>query len=182
MRCRGVGRLFFPWRVCFWQSSECAQSRDDSPSGFEPEQPDLYHPGARDTDRFFIVEQRGRIRILLNGTILDSAFLNVDPISSCCSERGLLGLAFHPDYANNGYFYVNYTDLIGNTVIARYSVTGDPNIADPNSALTIKSYTQPEPNHNGGCLQFGPDGMLYIARETVAEPMISTAPSATGRI
>ncbi len=116
-----------------------------------------------DTDRFFIVEQRGRIRILLNGAILDSAFLNVVPVTSCCSERGLLGLAFHPDYVNNGYFYVNRTDLSGNTVIARYSVTGDPNIADPNSALTIKSYTQPEPNHNGGCLQFGSDGMLYVA-------------------
>jgi len=116
-----------------------------------------------DTDRFFIVEQRGRIRILLNGAILDSAFLNVDPISVCCNERGLLGLAFHPDYPNNGYFYVNYTDLSGNTVIARYSVTGDPNIADPASGVTIKAYTQPESNHNGGCLQFGTDGMLYIA-------------------
>lgn len=116
-----------------------------------------------DTSRFFIVEQRGRIKVMIDGTILDSAFLNVDPISVCCNERGLLGLAFHPDYQNNGYFYINYTDLSGNTVIARYSVTGDPNIADPNSAVIIKTYTQPEPNHNGGCLQFGPDGMLYIA-------------------
>lgn len=116
-----------------------------------------------DTARFFIVEQRGRIKILLNGQILDSAFLNVDPLSACCNERGLLGLAFHPNYQSNGYFYINYTDLSGNTVIARYSVSGDPNIADPGSALSIKTYTQPEPNHNGGCMQFGTDGMLYIA-------------------
>lgn len=116
-----------------------------------------------DTSRFFIVEQRGRIKILQNGQILDSAFLNVDPISTCCNERGLLGLAFHPNYQSNGYFYINYTDLSGNTVIARYSVTGDPNIADPGSAVTIKTYTQPETNHNGGCMQFGTDGMLYIA-------------------
>jgi glucose/arabinose dehydrogenase len=116
-----------------------------------------------DFERLFIVEQNGRIRILLNGALLDSAFLNVDPISSCCGERGLLGLAFHPDYQNNGYFYINYTNTLGNTVIARFSVTGDPNIADPGSAVTIKTYTQPEANHNGGCLQFGPDGMLYVS-------------------
>lgn len=116
-----------------------------------------------DTSRLFIVEQRGRIRILQHGVILDSAFLNVDPISVCCNERGLLGLAFHPEYPSNGYFYVNYTDLSGNTVIARYSVTGNPNIANPASALTIKTYTQPETNHNGGCMAFGTDGMLYIA-------------------
>ena len=116
-----------------------------------------------DTSRFFIMEQRGRIKVLLDGEILDSAFLNVDPISACCNERGLLGLAFHPDYQSNGFFYINYTNTSGNTVIVRYTVSGDPNIADPASGLTIKTYTQPESNHNGGCLNFGPDGMLYVS-------------------
>ncbi len=116
-----------------------------------------------DTARFFIMEQRGRIKVLLNGEILDSAFLNVDPLSACCNERGLLGLAFHPDYQSNGFFYINYTNTTGNTVIARYAVSGDPNIANPASAVIIKTYTQPEPNHNGGCLNFGPDGMLYVS-------------------
>ena len=116
-----------------------------------------------DTSRFFIMEQRGRIKVLLDGVILDSAFLNVDPISSCCNERGLLGLAFHPNYQSNGFFYVNYTNLSGNTVIERYTVSGDPDIANPASGLVIKTFTQPEANHNGGCLNFGPDGMLYVA-------------------
>jgi len=114
-----------------------------------------------DFNRLFIVEQHGRIRILKNGALLDSAFLNVDPISVCCNERGLLGLAFHPNYAHNGFFYINYIDLNGNTVIARYHVSADPDIADPASGVTLKTYTQPETNHKGGCLVFGPDGMLY---------------------
>lgn len=79
------------------------------------------------------------------------------------NEQGLLGLAFHPNYANNGYFYVNYTDNNQNTQISRFSVSAnDPNVADPNSEVMILNITQPYSNHNGGCIQFGPDGYLYI--------------------
>ena len=71
-------------------------------------------------------------------------------------------MAFHPDYENNGFFYVNYTDNLGDTVIARYTVSGDPNLADLSSALVLLNISQPFGNHNGGQLQFGPDGYLYI--------------------
>jgi glucose/arabinose dehydrogenase len=77
-------------------------------------------------------------------------------------RRGLRGLAFHPDYEQNGYFYVNYTDLNGDTVIARFSVSADPNRADPGSETRLLGVDQPFPNHNGGAMAFGPDGTLYI--------------------
>jgi glucose/arabinose dehydrogenase len=115
------------------------------------------------TGRLFIVEQDGLIRILINGTILPTPFLDISDLVSCCGEQGLLGLAFHPDYATTGFFYVNYTDNAGDTVVARYEVSDDPNIADPNSAQTVLTQDQPFSNHNGGQLAFGPDGYLYIA-------------------
>lgn len=116
-------------------------------------------------DRLFIVEQAGRIWILDGSTRLDSAFLNITGrVTSSSNEQGLLGLAFHPDYENNGYFYVNYTTGTGgNTRISRFSVrTDDPDRADPDSELIILIQSQPLANHNGGCLKFGPDGYLYI--------------------
>src|SRR4026207_1083914 len=73
--------------------------------------------------RLFIVQQAGQIRILLNGTLLPISFLDIHELVSCCGEQGLLGLAFHPDYANNGFFYVYYTDVNGDTVVARYTVS-----------------------------------------------------------
>ncbi|MBK8268214.1 MAG: PQQ-dependent sugar dehydrogenase [Planctomycetes bacterium] len=91
-------------------------------------------------------------------------YLNLSGIVSSSGERGLLGLAFHPNWLSNGYFYVNYTNTAGNTVIARYQATGgNPAAATANSAsgVLLKTITQPFANHNGGCLQFGPDGMLY---------------------
>ncbi len=115
--------------------------------------------------RLFIVEQDGIIRILdENGSTLPVPFLNIDPrVGSSGNEQGLLGLAFHPDYANNGYFYVNYTNNSGDTRISRFSVTADPNVADPNSELVIYAFNQDFTNHNGGDLNFGPsDGYLYI--------------------
>jgi subtilisin family serine protease len=113
--------------------------------------------------RLFIVEQFGRIRIFVNGTVLPTPFLDIHEVVSCCGEQGLLGLAFHPDYANNGFFYVYYTDVAGNTAIARYTVSaGDPNVADPDSHYPILSQLhQPYTNHNGGQIAFGPDGYLY---------------------
>jgi glucose/arabinose dehydrogenase len=114
--------------------------------------------------RPFVVQQPGQIRILVNGTILPTPFLDISDLVSCCGEQGLLGLAFHSDYAINGFFYVDYTDNAGNTVVARYTVSvNDPNVADANSAYTILSQVQPFPNHNGGHLAFGPDAYLYIS-------------------
>ena len=113
--------------------------------------------------RLFVVEQFGRIRILAGGVVLPTPFLDIHELVSCCNEQGLLGLAFHPDYSNNGFFYVYYTDVAGTITIARYSVSaGDPNVADPDSHYLILSQLhQPYTNHNGGQIAFGPDGYLY---------------------
>ena len=112
--------------------------------------------------RLFIVLQGGRIVIFDGVQLLSPPFLDISSLVSSGGERGLLGLAFHPDYSHNGLFYVNYTNTAGNTVIARYSVSGDPNLANPASASILLTITQPFSNHNGGQLQFGPDGYLYI--------------------
>ena len=123
---------------------------------------EIVHP-ANDS-RLFVVQQRGLIRILnTNGTINSTPFLNlVGTVSTSGSERGLLGLAFHPNYASNGFFYVNYTRISdGATVIARYSVSADPNVANTTGTI-LMTINQPFSNHNGGCLRFGPDGYLYI--------------------
>lgn len=116
-------------------------------------------------DRLFIVERSGYIRILnTDGT--SSLFLDIDSkVKSSGSEQGLLGLAFDPNYAVNGYFYVNYTNNTGtgNTTIARYSRNAvNPNIADVASEVILLTVVQPFTNHNGGNLEFGPDGYLYI--------------------
>ncbi len=116
-------------------------------------------------DRMFIVERAGRIKVIVDwGTTLGTPFLNItSQVSDDPNERGLLGLEFHPDYANNGYFYVNYTKGNGDTRISRFSVSAtDPNIADASSELVILEIPQPFWNHNAGDLEFGPDGYLYI--------------------
>ena len=114
------------------------------------------------SNRLFVVDQRGYIRIIQNGAVLSTPFLDIDALVRSGGERGLLGLAFHPQYVENGYFYVDYTDDSGNTVIARYSVSADPNLANPDSALILMTIPQPYRNHNGGQVAFGPDGYLYI--------------------
>jgi glucose/arabinose dehydrogenase len=115
------------------------------------------------SNRLFVVEQAGRIRIIKDGATLPTPFLDIDPITNGSGERGLLGLAFHPNYASNGFFYVYYTDLNNDTVIARYSVSGNPDVADDTSALKIISIDQDFTNHNGGDIHFSPaDGYLYI--------------------
>jgi len=117
-----------------------------------------------DFDRLFIVTQQGRIWILRDGVILTTAFLDVDAISSCCGEQGLLGLAFDPDYANSGRFYIDYTNLAGDTVIARYEVSStNPDQADTSTAEILLTIDQPQSNHNGGWTAFSPmDGYLYV--------------------
>ena len=117
-------------------------------------------------DRLFIVEQDGFIRIInADGTVQNTPFLDIDNlVIDTGNERGLLGLAFHPDYATNGYFFVNYIDNSGDTVVARFTVDSeDPGAADPDSEFIIIDYYQPYSNHNGGDLAFGSDGYLYIA-------------------
>jgi glucose/arabinose dehydrogenase len=113
-------------------------------------------------DRLFLTLQGGRILVFQNGLVLPTPFLDVSSLISCCGERGLLSTAFHPDYAQNGFFYIDYTDTQGDTVIARYTVSADPNVADAFSAVTLLTIDQPFANHNGGQLMFGPDGFLYI--------------------
>lgn len=115
-------------------------------------------------ERLFIVEQKGIITWVKGTSITEQGeFLDIDARVRSGGERGLLGLAFHPDYTNNGYFYVNYTNNSGHTVISRFSVNADDaNRADPDSEKILLTQDQPFSNHNGGDLAFGPDGYLYI--------------------
>jgi len=120
--------------------------------------------------RLFVIEKVGRIRIVQGGALVEVPFLDIaDHVESAANERGLLGLAFHPEYAQNGVFYVNYTTSrttgglsVGDTVIARFNVSDDPDVADRDSEHEVLTYDQPYQNHNGGHLAFGPDGYLYI--------------------
>jgi glucose/arabinose dehydrogenase len=112
--------------------------------------------------RLFIIEKAGQIRIIQNDQLVEAPFLDItDRVNSTGNEQGLLGLAFHPQYAQNGRFFVNYTDNNGHNVIARFQVSNDPNSADPNSEVRLLAVDDPFPNHNGGVLAFGPDGYLY---------------------
>lgn len=112
--------------------------------------------------RLFIVEQTGRIRVIRKGVLQSAPFLDLRSLVSTGGERGLLGLAFHPDYSWNRKFYVNYTDRNGNTVIAQYlrSAT-NASRAEPTAKIVLR-ITQPYSNHNGGMLAFGPDRYLYV--------------------
>jgi glucose/arabinose dehydrogenase len=113
--------------------------------------------------RLFITLRPGRIVILENGTVRPQPFLDIQSLINTTGEGGLLWTAFHPRYKENGFFFLNYTNTAGDTVIARYRVSGnDPDRADPSSARTLLVIDQPFSNHNGGQLQFGPDGYLYI--------------------
>lgn len=118
------------------------------------------------SDRLFIVEQDGVIQVIDGGVVQSTPFLDINGEVASGGELGLLGLAFHPDYATNGLFYVNYTRSTGGgheTVVERYSVSaGDPNVADDTSAFEILVVTQTFSNHNGGDIHFGLDGYLYI--------------------
>lgn len=112
--------------------------------------------------RMFVVEQGGRVQLLQAGAPLSPPFLDIASRVSCCGERGLLSVAFPPAFTSKGYFYVNYTNTVGDTVIARYRLGTSPHLADPGSEEIILTVRQPFANHNGGQLAFGPDGFLYI--------------------
>jgi glucose/arabinose dehydrogenase len=174
--------LLFSFLLTF--TLTCTEKRD--PSGSNGEEPktsyrtiqafpelsftrpvDLQHPGD-DSNLLFVVEQRGVISVFENDSSASgkSTFLNIqNRVEDNGNEEGLLGLAFHPDYENNGYFYVNYTaSNPDRTVISRFQVSGDnPQQADAGSELEILTFSQPYSNHNGGQVSFGPDGYLYIA-------------------
>jgi glucose/arabinose dehydrogenase len=114
--------------------------------------------------RIFVVEQTGYIRIFKNGALLSTPFLDVHSRVSCCGEQGLLSVAFPPGYESKGYFYVDYTNTSGNTVVARYHVNPtNPDVAITSTEQIVLAVSQPFANHNGGQLAFGPhDGYLYI--------------------
>ena len=112
--------------------------------------------------RLFIVEQAGRIRIVKNGATLARSFLDISERVSSGGERGLLSMAFHPDYRSNGQFFVNFTDNAGDTRVERFNVSRDADVADEASAKLVIEIDQPYSNHNGGHILFGIDGMLYI--------------------
>src|SRR5437879_380145 len=130
-----------------------------APAGLEPP--------SDGTNRLFVVEQGGTIRIIQNGSIRATPFLDITFKVESGGEKGLLGLAFHPSFSTNGRFYVNYTRRLSSgqlqSVIAEYKVsTGDPNQADSSSERQLLIVDQPFDNHKGGQLAFGPDGFLYI--------------------
>lgn len=118
--------------------------------------------------RLFIETQPGIIYVVRDGALQDQPYLDIhDRVTSPdlggnYGEQGMLGLAFHPQFKKNGYFYVNYTDQNGNTVIARYTASPAADQVDPKSEVRLLTVEQPYPNHNGGMLAFGPDGYLYI--------------------
>jgi glucose/arabinose dehydrogenase len=114
-------------------------------------------------DRVFVVERGGRIRVVRGGRKLAASFLDLSGKTQAGGERGLLSMAFAPDYATSGRFYVDYTDLRGDTRVVEYRVDpANPDRADPASAREVLAQAQPEPNHNGGLLLFGPDDLLYV--------------------
>jgi len=128
-------------------------------SGFD--QPLFVTAAPGDASRLFVVEQTGRIRIVKDGALQPQPFLNLAGSVSCCGERGLLGLAFHPDYQRNGRFYVDYTNRAGDTRVVEYRVSSNPDRARPGGRVVLAVH-QPFANHNGGMLAFGPDGKLYV--------------------
>jgi glucose/arabinose dehydrogenase len=115
-----------------------------------------------DASRLFIVEKSGTIRTIKDGALLATPFLDISTKISNGGEQGLLGLAFDPSYASNARFFVHYTDPAGNTRVSSFLASTNPDIADGGSEQVILTATQPYPNHNGGQLAFGPDGLLYL--------------------
>ena len=156
-------------------SPTVSQEEKPSAAGFDPssvaielepfveglEAPLLLTHAGDGSGRAFVVEQGGTIRTIADGQVAPEPFLDISAKTEGGGEQGLLGLAFHPDFERDGRFFVNYTDLAGDTVVASYRADGPS--ADPNSEKVLLKIDQPYSNHNGGHLEFGPDGYLYIA-------------------
>ncbi len=116
-----------------------------------------------ETDRLFVLEQEGRIRVIRNGTLNPAPFLDLtEKVELLTWEQGLLGLAFHPQYAQNGLFYVHYNGAAGAAVIAELRVSSEPDVADPASERVLLTVPTVDGYHNGGSINFGPDSLLYI--------------------
>ena len=130
-------------------------------SGFD--QPVDYVSPKDGSGRMFVVSRLGKIFIVKNGQVLPEPFLDIsNKVTTGYQEQGLLGLAFHPQYSQNGYFFIYYNDAKGDIAISRMKVSSDPDKADPNSEQFVLQYHKPALNHNGGNLLFGPDGDLYM--------------------
>jgi len=163
-------RLLAGVLACVAAASATIPAAAQTPVTTEPfvsglSQPVFLTHAAGDFSRVFVVEKAGRVRVVRDGEVLAEPFLDIDALVSSTGERGLLGLAFGPDFASEGAFYVHYTDNAGDTVVARYRVSAtDPDRADPASAEVLLRVDQPFSNHNGGWIGFGPgDGLLHIA-------------------
>lgn len=152
--------IFFLFQICI--SAQPNPTTQFYAGGFT--QPLGIVNAADGSDRLFIVEKAGVVKVLdKNGVLIQGDFLDISSKVSTAGERGLLGIAFHPDYVNNGFFYVNYNNSSGDTKIARYQVSStNPNTADINSEKIMVTVNQPFTNHNAGDLKFGLDGYLYI--------------------
>ncbi len=122
----------------------------------------VYVASPRGDARLFVVEQTGRIRIVRDGAVLPTPYLDVSAKITSGGERGLLSVAFHPSYSSNGLFYVYYIDRNGDTRVERYHAAAGSNTADAASGQLVLAVAQPFANHNGGLLMFGPDGKLYV--------------------
>lgn len=147
-------RVFKATELSEWQLNTVA-------SGFElPVQ--TTHAGDG-SGRLFVVEHKGRVRILKNGIINDAPFLDISDRVKCCGEQGLLNVAFPPKYEDRQHFYASYTNAAGETVVSRFRTSSHPDKADPDSEEILLTIPQPTVNHNGGTIAFGPtDGYLYI--------------------
>lgn len=147
--------------------SEQAVRLEDAFPGLTFEQPVEFTHAGDGSNRLFVIEQPGRIRVFANDPAVKSAGIYLDLTAKVASggEMGLLGLAFHPDFTHNGYLYVNYTKRKPlETIIARFQAkTADAGRIDPATETILLRFAQPYDNHNGGKLAFGPDGYLYIS-------------------
>src|SRR5690606_17275049 len=136
----------------------------------EARRPMLVTHAPDDASRLFIVEENGRIILYKGGELLSEPFLDIqDQVSRTSSDIGLLGLAFHPDYQENGLFYVHYSAEPGvfsmengDTIVSEFKVSADPDLADPHSERLVLAHYQPAEHHNGGSLQFSSDRFLYL--------------------
>jgi glucose/arabinose dehydrogenase len=127
------------------------------------DQPVYVTQPAGERNDLFVVEQPGRVVVVRNGKVSSKPFLDVSGQVSCCGEQGLLSIAFAPDYRQSGHVYADFTDTAGDTRVVEYTrSSSDPLTVDPATARTVLAVNQPYPNHNGGQLQFGPDGDLYV--------------------
>lgn len=173
LACRAIGNLAA--FAALASGGACATDQPSAPGGGEPPSDALvlteiaggldrpvHLTAPPDDSRLFVVEKTGAIRILDDGVLRPTPFLDLGGAISTAGERGLFSLAFHPGYQATGEFFVNYTNLDGDTRVVRYQVSDDPDVADAASGSVVMSIEQPFSNHNGGHLVFGPDGMLYI--------------------